>query len=93
MYGQLANAYSSFRDSDFSYGFLPTPKFDETQKSYINCCTDRPWAIPITVSEEQLDLVGTVCEALSCRNYTSPVYKAVQIVHEEHNKADKRGYV
>lgn len=75
-YGQLANAYSGFRDSDFSYGFLPTPKFDETQKSYINCCTDRPWAIPITVSEEQLDLVGTVCEALSCRNYRTvlPVY-------------------
>ena len=75
-YGQLADAYASYRDADFSYGFLPSPKFDETQKSYINCCTDRPWAIPITVGEDQLDLIGTVCEALSCRNYQTvlPVY-------------------
>ena len=75
-YGQLHDAYTSYREADFSYGFLPSPKFDETQKSYINCCTDRPWAIPITVGEEQLDLIGTVCEALSCRNYQTvlPVY-------------------
>ncbi len=75
-YGQLSNAYSSFRSADFSYGFLPSPKFDETQRSYINCCTDRPWAIPITVTGDQLDIVGTVCEALSCRNYQHvlPVY-------------------
>ncbi|MBR0127854.1 MAG: hypothetical protein IJL99_06275 [Firmicutes bacterium] len=75
-YGQLANAYASFRETDFSYGFLPSPKFDESQKSYINCCTDRPWAIPITVTGDQLDLVGTICEAHSCHNYQNvlPVY-------------------
>ncbi|MBR4205160.1 MAG: hypothetical protein IKQ92_06760 [Clostridia bacterium] len=75
-YGQLADAFASYRNADFAYGFLPAPKFDETQKTYISCCTDRPWAIPITVGDEQLDLIGTVCEALSCRNYRTvlPVY-------------------
>lgn len=75
-YGQLADAYASYREADFAYGFLPSPKFDENQSSYINCCTDRPWAIPITVTGDQLDLVGTVSEALSCRNYQTvlPVY-------------------
>ena len=68
-YGQLGDAYASYRDVAFAYGFLPTPKFDEAQENYINCCTDGPWAIPITVPADHIDIVGTVCEALSCRNY------------------------
>lgn len=68
-YGQISNAYESYRDTEFSFGFLPSPKYDETQQTYINCCTDRPWAIPVTATEEQIEIIGTVCEALSCRNY------------------------
>ena len=68
-YGMLGDAYASYRESDFAYGFLPTPKFDETQAEYINCCTDGPWSIPITVPEDHMEAVGTICEALSCRNY------------------------
>lgn len=75
-FGILGLAYSSYREADFTYGFLPAPKFDENQESYISCCTDRPMAIPITAVGEQLDIIGTVCEALSCRNYNTvlPVY-------------------
>lgn len=68
-YGQIGDAYSSYREVDFKYGFLPTPKFDEAQAEYINCCTDGPWAIPITVPADHMDVVGTICEGLSCRNY------------------------
>lgn len=68
-YGQLGDAYASYREVDFAYGFLPTPKFDEAQADYINCCTDGPWAIPITVPSDHMEAVGTICEALSCRNY------------------------
>ena len=69
VYGQIGDAYNYYRDCDFAYGFLPSPKFDEAQESYLNCCTDMPWAIPNTISEEQGDIIGTVVEAMSCRNY------------------------
>ncbi len=69
VYGQIGDAYNYYRDCDFAYGFLPSPKYDEAQESYLNCCTDMPWGIPNTISEEQGDIIGTVIEAMSCRNY------------------------
>ncbi|MBO7405660.1 MAG: hypothetical protein J6V24_11915, partial [Clostridia bacterium] len=43
---------------------------------YVNCCTDMPWAIPKTVSGDQVDIIGTICEAMSCYNYQNvlPAY-------------------
>ncbi len=76
-YADIGNAYDNYRNTDIRYGFLPTPKFDEYQENYINCCTDLLWGIPQTVSTgEQLDTVGTLCEAISCYNYQNvlPVY-------------------
>lgn len=75
-FGQIGDAYDIYRTVDMRYGFLPTPKFDEYQKDYINCCTDLPWAIPITVTESQADIIGTLCEAISCYNYNNvlPAY-------------------
>lgn len=76
VYGQIGDAYDIYRESDFSYGFLPTPKLDEMQGDYINCCTDLPWAIPKTISEEQSNIIGTIVEAASCYNYKNvlPAY-------------------
>jgi hypothetical protein len=73
-YTQIGDAYDTYRQSEFSYGFLPTPKLDENQENYINCCTDVPWAIP--VNTQHIDIIGTVCEALSCYNYNNvlPAY-------------------
>ena len=68
-YGQIGDAYDIYRECDFTYGFLPSPKFDELQENYINGCTDLPWAIPKTVSPEQSDIIGTIVEATSCYNY------------------------
>ncbi len=68
-YTQVGDAYDTYRISDIRYGFLPTPKLDEAQKDYINCCTDVPWGIPKTVSADRLDLVGTVVEGMSCYNF------------------------
>lgn len=75
-YGQLGDAYDVYKGEDLTYGFLTTPKLDELQEDYINCCTDTPWALPITLSDEQIDIVGTVCEAMSCYNYQNilPAY-------------------
>ncbi|MCR5683687.1 MAG: hypothetical protein K6G29_14675 [Clostridiales bacterium] len=75
-YTQVGDAYDTYRISEIRYGFLPTPKLDEEQADYINCCTDVPWGIPKNVSPERLDLIGTVTEAMSCYNYNSvlPAY-------------------
>ncbi len=75
-YTQVGDAYDTYRISDIRYGFLPTPKLDEAQKDYINCCTDVPWGIPKNVTPEKLDIVGTVTEAMSCYNYNEvlPAY-------------------
>lgn len=75
-YGQIGDAYDRYRNTDIRYGFLPTPKYDEAQANYINCCTDLPWAIPKTVKGEQIDIIGTLCEAISCYNYKNvlPAY-------------------
>ena len=74
--GQIADAYEVYRDCEFPYGFLPCPKYDENQKNYISGCTDLPWAIPKTVTDTQIDIIGTVVEALSAKNYAGvlPVY-------------------
>ncbi len=74
--GQIADAYEVYRDCEFPYGFLPCPKYDENQKNYISGCTDLPWAIPKTVTDAQIDIIGTVVEALSAKNYAGvlPVY-------------------
>ncbi|MBQ4590946.1 MAG: hypothetical protein IJB20_02840, partial [Clostridia bacterium] len=44
--------------------------------NYVSGCTDLPWAIPKTITEEQTDIIGTVVEAISCYNYKNvlPVY-------------------
>ncbi len=75
-YTQVGDAYDTYRISEIRYGFLPTPKLDEMQKDYINCCTDVPWAIPKNVSGDRLDLIGTIVEAMSCYNYNNvlPAY-------------------
>ncbi len=80
-YTQVGDAYDYIRISDIKYGFLPTPKLDELQENYINCCTDVPWAIPKTVVGEQQDIVGTICEAMSCYNYNHvlPAYFEVAL--------------
>ena len=75
-YTQVGDAYDTYSISEIRYGFLPTPKLDEEQKSYINCCTDVPWGIPKNVTGDRLDLIGTVTEAMSCYNYNNvlPAY-------------------
>ena len=75
-YSLIKEAYNNFRASDVTYGFLPTPKFDEMQENYINACTDCPWAMPKTLTGEQQTIAGTIIEALSCSNYNNvlPVF-------------------
>jgi len=75
-YTQVGDAYDYYRLSDVTYGFLPTPKLNEQQENYINCCTDMPWAMPKTLVGEEAERAGTIIEAFQCYNYNHmlPVY-------------------
>ena len=78
-YMQLKDVYAYVNECEAHAGFLSTPKLDEIQENYINCCTDAPWGIPANVGPDQQNAIGTVVEALSCANYKSalPTYYEV----------------
>lgn len=63
------------RDTDFAWGILPPPKFDENQKEYASSGCDLYWGIALTAAGERAEMTAAVVEALSCENYnhTLPV--------------------
>ena len=71
---EALSAVTSMRDSDVEYGFLPIPKLDELQENYMSGSTDRPWAVPITVSDGEF--VSAVLEAMASEGYRTvrPAY-------------------
>lgn len=75
-YTQVGDAYDYYRLSEVRYGFLPTPKLNEQQENYINCCTDMLWAMPKTLVDEEAERAATIIEAFQCYNYNRmlPVY-------------------
>lgn len=76
----IGTAYDEFRNTDINYAIMPYPKLDELQENYINTCTDAFWAIPVT-AYNNIDVIGTVVEALSCSNYQNvlPAYFEVAL--------------
>ena len=78
-YMQLKDVYAYINDCEAHAGFLSTPKLDENQENYINCCTDAPWGIPANAGADQQDKIGAVVEAMSCYNYKNilPAYYEV----------------
>ena len=69
------------RDMDTDFGILPYPKYDEAQESYsarleaaYKCCT-----VPVT--NNRLDLTGTMLEALYCAAYNDviPAYYEITL--------------
>lgn len=65
----LEQASNSLRDADFSYGVLPTPKWDEAQENYITAAsyTGSMYAIPTDAKNP--DLSSAVIEALASEGY------------------------
>jgi len=67
------------RNSEVNYGFLPYPKYDETQENYRPLTAGMIWAMPNLPSDEVFDTAIT--EALACyrQEYLIPVYYEVAI--------------
>ena len=72
-YCDIGYARETFVNGETIYGFLPTPKLDDLQNDYLNCCTDKPWAISVSVDDERINIIGTITEAMSCYNYNKVI--------------------
>ena len=66
------------RDKDLGYGLVPYPKYDEQQEQYLNLVDGHAsvMALPVTLSEEDRDFVGTMIEAFSAATFNDilPAY-------------------
>ncbi|MBQ8578022.1 MAG: extracellular solute-binding protein [Clostridia bacterium] len=61
-----------YRDLGYDYGLLPMPKLDESQEEYIGF--SQPWintapSIPVTITGEELEMVGTLTDAMVAYGY------------------------
>jgi len=79
----LQEAYSSLREMEDDYGILPYPKLDEAQQNYhVNSMDNYSLlSVPVTVSEEDLEFVGHIVEALNIesKNSVFPAYYEIAL--------------
>ena len=66
------------RDKDLGYGLVPYPKHDEQQEQYLNLVDGHAsvMALPVTLSDDDRDFVGTMIEAFSAATFNDvlPAY-------------------
>jgi len=66
------------RNMSSLYGIVPMPKLDETQDQYYSYAHDTmtAYGIPLTVVDEELEMVGAFMEALAAESYRTltPAY-------------------
>lgn len=72
----------NLRDMEDDYGILPQPKYDETQKDYLGFVNGSASmaVVPVSQSEEQLEITGFMLEALASSSYymvTDTLYEVV----------------
>ena len=53
------------RDLEFDFGYLPYPKYNETQPDYIGVSDGGSMGIPISRNDEEVSRTGAIVEALS----------------------------
>ena len=74
----MALENSVMRDMEQEYGVIPMPKFDEQQDGYNTMLHDQftVVTIPTTVTDDRLDMVSAVMEALGSSSYkiVKPAY-------------------
>ena len=63
MFGPYSGDPALLRDIETDFGYLPYPKYDETQKEYVVWSNGGMLAIPATASD--IERTGAIVEALS----------------------------
>ncbi len=81
---EYARYMEEFRDVSFDYGILPLPKYDESQKGYMNNSWSGLMVVPATVTGEAKELTGYVAELLSYygKNEVVPAYFETMMNHK-----------
>lgn len=83
---------SLFRNMSDSYGILPMPKSNENQTDYYTLCQDQfiVYGIPVTISEDDFQIMGAFLEALASESYktVTPAYYEVALTTKFVNDAD-----
>ncbi|MBR5445334.1 MAG: hypothetical protein IKV57_04385 [Clostridia bacterium] len=66
----------SLKDMEDTYGILPMPKYDESQKTYLTNAWDQFTVFSVPVSADDLEFVGMIYEALSAETWRTvfPAY-------------------
>lgn len=78
--GTATKSIELFRDVDFDIGILPYPKYDSNQENYYILTSGGAVAtIPIILSEERMDNVGIILDALARDSQENlvPTYREV----------------
>lgn len=83
--GALDNSITMFRDMEYDYGLIPSPKLDESQSGYY--CSISPYgvtAISIPASHKDADTTALVLEAMAQASVTTvtPAYYDVVLVNK-----------
>ena len=85
-------ALGTLKDSDFKYGVLPVPKFDESQLNYGTCPAATISLYSVTFNCSNTDMAGATLEALASdgyRNITPAIFEeGLKVKYSEsHNDA------
>jgi hypothetical protein len=79
----LAVELDDIRNMQEHYGIVPMPKFDETQTGYYSAAHNQitVYGIPLTVTGEDLEMMGALMEALASESYKTvmPAYYEVAL--------------
>ncbi|MDD4773380.1 MAG: hypothetical protein PHZ09_07220 [Eubacteriales bacterium] len=88
IYKSLKTAVTTYSHSDVIYGILPMPMLDESEGEYFGGCTDRPIAVPITITD--LERTGIIIEALNFESYKNvfPAYYEIALKSRYADQSD-----
>ena len=85
---------TNLRNMRSDYGIVPIPKLDETQEKYYSYAHDSftAVAVPATVSDDRLQQMGAVMEALASESYRTvlPAYYEITLKDKYCNDPESR---
>jgi hypothetical protein len=85
---------ANLRNMRSDYGIIPIPKLDETQEKYYSYAHDSftAVAVPATVSDDRLQQMGAVMEALASESYRTvlPAYYEITLKDKYCNDPESR---
>ncbi|MHC1693752.1 MAG: hypothetical protein AB9835_00445 [Eubacteriales bacterium] len=73
---EVVDCISRYRDIDFDFGVLPTPKLDEAQESYYSMVVPDAMVLSVPVTCADTEMVGFILEAMAQESSTTvlPAY-------------------